>query len=144
MSLIPKHHTVAQPEMNHLKSIPKCKKKFPYVSEELLRDDAGPGVHRQLHLADLLVDLLHEVDDKVHQLVLVHLLCVEVGDEEADVISLTVTKRKRKKKEKKKAKQSASQLVTKWCSIKAMNSTEARWCIFDRLWQECPELPSQD
>lgn len=28
------------------------------------------------------------MDDKVHQLVFIHLLCVEVGDEEADVIAL--------------------------------------------------------
>ena len=59
-----------------------------YIFEELLCDDTGPGVDRQLHLADLLVDLLHEVDDEVHQLVLVHLLRVEVGDEKTDIITL--------------------------------------------------------
>ncbi len=59
-----------------------------YVLEELLSNDTGPGIDGQFHLADLLVDLLHEVDDKVHQLVLVHLLRVEVGDQEANIISL--------------------------------------------------------
>ena len=59
-----------------------------YVFEEFLGDDTGPGVNGQFHLADLLVDLLHEVDDKVHQLVFVHLLRVEVGNQEANVISL--------------------------------------------------------
>lgn len=32
------------------------------------------------------------MDDKVHQLVFIHLFCVEVGDEEADVIALKCTK----------------------------------------------------
>lgn len=66
----------------------EIEKKRSHVFEELLGDDASPGVDRQLHLADLLVDLLHEVDDKVHQLVFVHLLRVEVGDQEADVVTL--------------------------------------------------------
>ena len=57
-----------------------------HILEELLSYDTSPGIDRQLHLTDLLVDLLHEVDYKVHQLV--HLLRVEVGDEKADVISL--------------------------------------------------------
>lgn len=64
-----------------------------YVLEEFLCDNSGPSVDRQLHLADLFVDLLHEMDDKVHQLVFIHLFCVEVGDEEADVIALKCTKR---------------------------------------------------
>lgn len=59
-----------------------------YVLQELLGDDAGPGVNGQFHLTDFLVDLLHEVDDKVHQLVFVHLLRVEVGNQEANIISL--------------------------------------------------------
>lgn len=52
----------------------------PYVLEEFLCHDAGPGVDRELHLTDLLVDLFHEMDHKIHKLVLVHLLRVEVGD----------------------------------------------------------------
>lgn len=59
-----------------------------YVFQELLSYDASPGVNRQFHLTNFLVDLLHEVDDKVHQLVFVHLLCVEVGNQEANIISL--------------------------------------------------------
>lgn len=63
-------------------------KEVSYVLEEFLSDNTGPGINRQFHLADLLVDLLHEVDDKVHQLVFVHLLRVEVGNQEANIISL--------------------------------------------------------
>jgi hypothetical protein len=44
--------------------------------------------YKELHLRDLLVDFLHKLDDEVHQLVLQHLLCVEVGDQERDVVSL--------------------------------------------------------
>eukprot|EP01023_Acetabularia_acetabulum_P052221 TRINITY_DN57887_c0_g1_i1.p2 TRINITY_DN57887_c0_g1~~TRINITY_DN57887_c0_g1_i1.p2 ORF type:complete len:148 (-),score=18.54 TRINITY_DN57887_c0_g1_i1:71-514(-) len=55
--------------------------------EELLGHNAGAGVDGQLHLRDLLVDVLHELDDKVDQLRLVHALRVEVGDQEADVVA---------------------------------------------------------
>lgn len=67
-----------------------------YIFKELLSDNSGPGVDGQLHLTDLLVDLLHEMDDKIHQLVLVHLLCVEISDEKADVIALGKSKRRGK------------------------------------------------
>lgn len=66
----------------------KTREQISYVLEEFLSDDTGPGIDGQFHLADLLVDLLHEVDDKVHQLVFVHLLRVEVGDQEANIVSL--------------------------------------------------------
>lgn len=65
-----------------------------YVFQELLSYDASPGVNREFHLTNFLVDLLHEVDDKVHQLVFVHLLCVEVGNQEANIISLQREKNK--------------------------------------------------
>lgn len=52
----------------------------PYVLEEFLCHDAGPGIDRELHLTDLLVDLFHEMDHEIHKLVLVHLLRVEVSD----------------------------------------------------------------
>ena len=44
--------------------------------------------YEKLHLRDLLVDLLHELDYEVDQLVLEHLLGVEVGDEERDIVAL--------------------------------------------------------
>lgn len=56
--------------------------------EELLCANPGPGVDAQLHLRDLLVDLLHEVDHEVDELVPVHGLRVEVGDQERDVVAL--------------------------------------------------------
>ena len=59
-----------------------------HLFQELLRANSGSGVDRKLHLRDLLVDFLHEVDDEVHELVAQHLLGVEVGDQEADVVTL--------------------------------------------------------
>ena len=44
--------------------------------------------YEEFHLGNLLVNLLHELDDKVDKLVLQHLLGVEIGDEEGDVVSL--------------------------------------------------------
>ena len=44
--------------------------------------------YKELHLGDLLVNLLHKLNDEVDQLVLQHLLCMEVGDQEGDVVSL--------------------------------------------------------
>ena len=40
----------------------------PELLEECLGADARPGVDGQLHLGDLLVDLLHEVDYEVDEL----------------------------------------------------------------------------
>ena len=59
-----------------------------YILKELLSHNACTGIDRQLHLTDFFVNFLHEVDHKVHQLVLIHLFCVEVGDQKADVIPL--------------------------------------------------------
>jgi len=59
--------------------------------EELFSGDASSWVDGKLHLTDLLINLLHEVNDEVNQLVFVHLLCVEVCYQEADVIALTNT-----------------------------------------------------
>ena len=44
--------------------------------------------YKELHLGNLLVNLLHELNDEVNQLVLEHLLCMEVGNQKGDVISL--------------------------------------------------------
>jgi len=58
------------------------------VGQEFGGNDAGAGVDGQLQVADLLVDILHKVDNKVHQLVFKILLGVEVGDQERNVVSL--------------------------------------------------------
>jgi hypothetical protein len=58
------------------------------VFQEFLGADTCSRVDGQFHLVDLLVDLLHELNDEVYQLVLVHLLRVLVGDQEADVVAL--------------------------------------------------------
>jgi hypothetical protein len=43
--------------------------------------------NEKLHLRDLLVDFLHELDDKVDKLVLKHFFGMEVCDEEGDIIA---------------------------------------------------------
>jgi hypothetical protein len=48
----------------------------------------NPRTYEELHLRYLLVHFLHELDDKVDQLVLQHSFCMEVRDQERDVISL--------------------------------------------------------
>jgi hypothetical protein len=47
------------------------------------------ATHKELHLRDLLIHLLHELYYKVHQLVLQHLLGMVVGDQERDIVALT-------------------------------------------------------
>ena len=64
------------------------KKVSAHLFEKFLSAYPRPGVYAELHLGDLLVDLLHEVDDEVDQLVAVHLVSVEVRDQEADVVTL--------------------------------------------------------
>lgn len=56
--------------------------------EELLGADAGARIHRQLHLANLLVDFLHEIYHKVDELMFEHLLRVEIGNQKADMVSI--------------------------------------------------------
>lgn len=46
------------------------------------------NTHKQLHLRDLLVDLLHKLNDEVDKLVLQHFLSVEVCYQEGDIITL--------------------------------------------------------
>ena len=55
-----------------------------------MRDSTGlmSRTYEEFHLGNLLVNLLHELDDKVDKLVLQHLLGVEIGDEEGDVVAL--------------------------------------------------------
>ena len=49
-----------------------------------MRDSMGlmSRTYEEFHFGNLLVNLLHELDDKVYQLVLQHRLCVEIRDEE--------------------------------------------------------------
>jgi hypothetical protein len=44
--------------------------------------------YEELHLGDFLVHFFHELDDEVDQLVLEHLLCVCIRDQERNVITL--------------------------------------------------------
>lgn len=53
-----------------------------------LSNDTSASVDRGLHLGDLRVYVLHELNNEIDQLVLVHRLSVEVGDEERDIVSL--------------------------------------------------------
>lgn len=44
--------------------------------------------HKELHLRNFLVDIFHELDDKVDEFVLEHLIGVEVCYQEGNVITL--------------------------------------------------------
>lgn len=69
------------------RDLTKARKKLETL-KKLLGTGSGPRINGQLHLADFLVNFLHKMNDKVDQFVLVHLFCVEVRDEEADVVAL--------------------------------------------------------
>ena len=49
--------------------------------------DTGSRVQGQFHFADFLIDVFHELYDKVDELVLEHGLRVKIGDEKADVVA---------------------------------------------------------
>ncbi len=53
---------------------------------ESLGSATSTSVDRKLHLRDLLVDILHELNDEIDELALVQSLGVYVGDKEADII----------------------------------------------------------
>lgn len=55
------------------------------MKHELLSNNSPPCIDRDLHAADLLVDVFHKLDDEINQLVLPELFQVRVGDEEADI-----------------------------------------------------------
>jgi len=59
--------------------------------EELLRRYTRSRVDGQFHLTDLLVNLLHEMNDEINQFVFVHLLRVEVCNQKADIVTLRTT-----------------------------------------------------
>lgn len=56
--------------------------------EKLLSGDSSTRVDSQLHLTDLLINILHEENDKVHQLPLVHRVAFHVGNQERNVVTL--------------------------------------------------------
>lgn len=56
--------------------------------EVFLGNSSRSGIHWQSHVADLLVDILHECNDEINKLVLVHAFSVCVGNQETDVIAL--------------------------------------------------------
>ena len=56
--------------------------------QKLGGDNTGARIDGELHRRDLLVNLLHEENDKVDQLVLPHFVHLRVCDQEAKVIVL--------------------------------------------------------
>ena len=56
-----------------------------YQVSEVVREREA---YEELHLGNLLVDLLHELDDEVDELVLQQLLGVEVCNQEGNVVAL--------------------------------------------------------
>ena len=59
----------------------------PYPFEELLSTNTSPGVDAQFHLGNLLVNLLHKMNDKVDEFVSQHLFSVKIGDQKANIIT---------------------------------------------------------
>ena len=55
------------------------------------RGEGKPRAYEELHLGNFLVDFLHELDNKVDELVLQEVLGVEVRDQEGDVIALKLS-----------------------------------------------------
>lgn len=59
------------------------------LQHELLGNYSSPCVDGDFHAADLLVDVFHELDNEIDQLMLPQLLQVRVSHKEADVESLS-------------------------------------------------------
>lgn len=60
------------------------------VLEVLGRDETGARRDGELHLRDLSINILHELHKEVDDLVLEHVLSVEVGHKEGNVVALKV------------------------------------------------------
>lgn len=58
------------------------------LQHHLLGDNSPPRVDSYLHAADLLVDILHELDDEIYELVFPHPLQMRMGHQKADMVSL--------------------------------------------------------
>ena len=58
------------------------------LKHKLLRNYSPPCVDGDFHAADLLVDILHKLDNEIDQLVLPQLLQVRVSHQKADIESL--------------------------------------------------------
>lgn len=46
------------------------------------------NTHKEFHLRYLLIDFLHELDDKIDELMLQHLFSVKIGYQKRNVIAL--------------------------------------------------------
>lgn len=58
------------------------------LQHKLLGNYSSPCINGDLHTTDLFVDVFHELNDEVNQLVLPQFLQVGVSHEEADIVSL--------------------------------------------------------
>lgn len=61
------------------------------LQHKLLGNYSSPCIDGDLHTTDLFVDVFHELDDEVNQLVLPQFLQVGVSHKEADIVSLRTT-----------------------------------------------------
>lgn len=61
---------------------------YSKIFEKFFCTYSGPGVDWYFHVTDLLVYFLHEVYNKIHQFVFVHLLRMEVGYQKTDIVTL--------------------------------------------------------
>lgn len=59
-----------------------------YPLQKLFGTCASSSVHWQFHFTDFSINLLHKMNNKVHDFVFIHLLRVDVCDQEANVVTL--------------------------------------------------------
>lgn len=59
-----------------------------HLRKDRLPSHPSGATYEELHLRNLLVDLLHKLNNEINQLVLQHLLGVEIRDQEGDVVAL--------------------------------------------------------
>ena len=61
---------------------------YTYPFQELLGTNSSPRIDTQLHFGDLLVNVFHEMNDKVNKFMPEHFFGMEISDEETDIITL--------------------------------------------------------
>jgi hypothetical protein len=62
-----------------------------YSRQVALCDYSRPCIQAQLHFRNLLIYILHELNDEIDEFVLQHGFTMEVGDQERDIVSLQIS-----------------------------------------------------
>lgn len=66
---------------------------FNFIESAWYGERGISDTYKQLHFRNLLVNFLHELNDKIDQFVLQHLFGVVIRDEEGDIIALIVIRK---------------------------------------------------